>query len=643
MKFLYFCLDGGIIPGFIDIGTLLLLMKISEDFCRDFRQIYICLLVFNDNINNDNFNLYTLSSSNKNLIFNHNFLIEIIKQEALDEVFDSSIGDKKQSFSFDFILFFLKNYKSYEVLESLESYLSRLLAFSNYQDRIFAQYRADAKIKLENIAKLKIPIAVEILEIFKMETLSPHVIYICAKILYDLVILETENLKLIKILIEKNFLDFLILKLNINYLPLINCLLYILSRISYKFTEYDIKNTFLIHAGNFIKTANKLIEINFPLQNQISISKIIKICRNFFYNNKKPTDMEFYELMIQSNVNQTYSITNNMNNKFFIPKFKNVSNNINPYSINRNNSNNKISCTRKNSNLAVNGINYNNPSLSINPNINFIKLKLNEKEIQIINPYLVNYDHSNNSFLRNLLEKILLASYDSIFFKVDMIKRFKLDKKIFLFFNELIRYGKPLNSDDKLFYEKPHNFNFLLYFYYNHKFDEIFSLFNKISFAFDKDEGSIKSQKTNKTNEYQKDNASIFNREELAFLELLHAMFGFLDKLFWNIIKINDRKYGKIEGEENEADKNDQNENSFMSNDLQTNNQEENIVNKRLKNFDKIKNILQNLLDPLIMNLYEMCDKIRYKFLTKGSHEICQLIGELKEKANTIRNHLKND
>jgi len=578
-KFLYFCLDGGILKGLINIKIIIEIMKCSKLFQERFKEICIYLLVFNENIPYSNFTFEAIKAT-KNVIFNHFFLIEILKNGLIDEV--CFIPNLKVSFSPNLIMFLIKEYRSYEIFEALEIYLYSLIIENGeispniidslngipYENKMYLD-KAEIREKIENISKIKYKLVEEILEIFQIELDNFHILSVFTKIFLELIVIESDDSKFIKTIVEKNIFEVLIVKLNINYIPLINIILQILAVLSDHFCDLQIKNLFQNSFESYACYVTKLLEHNITFQNKIKIELITSVNKNFLTHNIGIKDKHLLELLLRKKINSSYSLHGDSNKK--AKSIKNI-----------NNKNNVIQ-----------------QSFQQTPKL---------------------------SFLENLIYRYLLPSYKS---KLSIInnkekiyeineKFLEIDSEIFAFFILLIRDTNIINTDLSLFYQGSHHINFFLIFWKSGKFDEIKSIFkNQAKVLLDEDANSAPNfRKQNLKNSNINGNEIIsitINPENpkiflLKFLIMLTKMSEFISKLLKNIILLN------------------------TDNDL-----EDKGVGKK-KNTN-INNIFDNQLNDSFLSLSDLCVEISK--VESSDNNLINTINELQENAKEVLDMLK--
>jgi len=606
-----------LINGFISTEIIIDLMKLSVKFRENFKEIYISLLFFNERITSDNFT-FDILKYEKDLVINQYFLNNIIKNGLIDDIF--YIPLRKTFFSQNMIMFLIKDFRSFDFLDSLEIYLSSLWSNTSIiNSNLYSQNKnikntnpnLNFKQKIDNIKKIKQPLSEEIFNILKGESSNLQIMHVSAKILFHLLNIDS-GINIIKnYLAEKKFFEFLITKLNSNYLPLINTILQILAIASNLFQDSEFKVYFKTNLEDWVNRTREILLKNVFFKNQIAIKELLTVNINYLISFKGSKDISFFEFLI---------------NPFFIkstPHEKKIEFNL---------KGNKEFESK--SNLSIKSL-FNKKNR---------KLKLKAKYFFPLN--------KNKSFIKNLIEKVLFLPYNSklnildyeniLIIKKEM--RFEIDASIFNFFDFFIDERKYFFHHIDLYSDNLFYLNFLILFDSSKKFYEIKNIFlTDIKIHLIQGDTITKKNQTennNYSNFYYTNITNISMRKKtlmlflINYLNLLSNMLQLINKLINEIIYIKENKERKILRDIEDSLEDDK-ENSkikiYLENDYFDLSDKEKI--------SKINDIFENKLNEFILSLYDFCVDILS--IQKIDVNFINVMTDLHKSANQILDNLK--
>jgi len=260
----------------------------------------ISLLFFDDKIDLTKFSLSGIMTYCNELIFNHELLCLIIEKGFMDIIFSTNEG--VNVFSGEILSFLLQNFRSYEMMHSIQIYFCQLI------------HSKDQK-KISVINKQRQNLIKELFDVFCEENINPYIIIKITKVFNSLIYLENDQLKTITALINKNIVDVILNKLNSNNLNLILSLTTLLKSLTNKIEASNIKSSFTKNIDNLIKNVTKLIQLNKYFHNRVLVDKLITIHINFVA--KGNDNQKFYLIDIKNSEDKQKSLVGTLINVFF--------------------------------------------------------------------------------------------------------------------------------------------------------------------------------------------------------------------------------------------------------------------------------------------------------------------------------------
>lgn len=250
------------------------------------KEIILTCLFFDDRIDLSNFSLSTILGFGSDIVLNHELICVIIERGYIDMIFSNA--DKTSCFSGEILSFLLTNFKSYELIHALQLYLYDLI-------------RKKEQKKILAITKQRQNIIKELYEVFRDENISPYIIIEITNLFTSLIYIETDHLKAITALINKNIVDVLVNKIKSNNLNLILSLTTLLKALTNKIEEGNIKSSFTKNIDNLISNTTAIIKNNKYYRSGKLIDNILTIHINFVAKNSD--NQKFYLQELKKKIN----------------------------------------------------------------------------------------------------------------------------------------------------------------------------------------------------------------------------------------------------------------------------------------------------------------------------------------------------